>query len=1525
MWCGFSLSLTYQLASAQTFDPVQIGSNLDTEIQSGSVSDAQFSSLQQAEINAFLETEKAQNYFNQSFAPDGVYGELKNGAIVDDWETLAKAMGATAAVLTGAYSVWRQRRKEEIEGIASGDNQALLDLFEREFGDDLEKAENQATQAPFLLSESQIEGRLLNSELWRTKIPQTTEAWELWALNRGLAGGAGTLALMFGLWRRKRSQTIRDERNFQREVRDRPNFEMMKSHLDALPSEEAAYEKSLSSFLAPYREIVFGSREANLAYWSKPFRSAWAENYLETQMEIEGLQKQLQGELNPAQKRAVENQEKRITHFEARKPKLIEQRAYALALLAKNLENKKSAEEKGQTARALGIASIIKKRRDSIARMDFQLRTNIPKQIENAKARIEELRSRSTLSSARSLNLNRRLSKLQEQASIYKPFEEDYQNRLAIYEKRSTDINDRYEANWAHNLKTLKPKFNESWKRLLSTREPIGGIAWENALGKLASETKASIEKRNEAKSAGFNQLWDKSISTIGFETIAKWAQDGVNQEYDPAYDKSIEALRQYYDEKLANLPVKLKQDYAHKRQHAERYNSQLSHTAWREAAAKFDQYYGQWYSCYVDEQKRLYVYNRVQTGIIRLPDEQTYVNEQTAWLSAYYERQKLEYPDKKTRYDLARLFSVATTNSSFLENMSAEEKLEFSDLEPQIGSANRVMSFVNTLESAATKSNFFSGLKVGLDFKSYTQKKFDILESQDPYKSKIQAIEARINTSNILTAREYIARQTPTVQAHLVSRGVNKLTNDMLRDRRRMAINQNYSSQKLAEHAHAIASSRTGYSASYEQTLRRLAEDATTREATRLGGWERLYKVHPDIHAEQMRVLNAEKSILKKQQAQWDAAKQTALTLLAGIKNPDTNWFEAFKWLNQEKNERLANPLTQEILHSETGQSGASLLGSELSIAEALKPLAQLEHQHEEEQLENQQSARSLQEIHSAGFHGSVDKILAQMKYFASPEGMAKTDAINNQASLNARRGEFENLTEGWTDEQLKKYTFKDYLAGHKDQTRGLNSTQSSSLSNHQSTQTTETQNSGQSQPTSQSQVNENGEIDTRNTVELLEPYGDLSSEAPASVEAFKNYLAQQKSLNESSENPVNFEQFKQFLADKEAKEKALTDQILDEVLNLGNADAEASLAEAKNNLKDVQDQTFDEYIEEQLAQAKRDQISAFFSATEKVESNPIVRDAFDSANKVSVVEVQGKRVTFTLNIPESQINQSSWWTYYKNRFVSYIRDASDNVAFGEYSQKDQNLLGTLLEIGTALSGLDAPMDLRDLVKSLQDKDLAKTAIYSVALLPLVGALKTFLRNTPETTLKGKLTDLTNTLKQNFEQNFRVNLNQNGEFVTPEGFRVKVENAPVQKSLGSGASSAAWMVDSPNFKNGLYETVKGLDHQVGGEVLNLTNKNGLIKILKPGVTHPQKFTQSSVDYVVFSDGSVKFGHLHSFLSDSNPVRYAGQAHFSSGKLTGFDNMSGHYKPNKNDIEGINFTKISLNNRLGQEANFIKN
>lgn len=82
------------------------------------------------------------------------------------------------------------------------------------------------------------------------------------------------------------------------------------------------------------------------------------------------------------------------------------------------------------------------------------------------------------------------------------------------------------------------------------------------------------------------------------------------------------------------------------------------------------------------------------------------------------------------------------------------------------------------------------------------------------------------------------------------------------------------------------------------------------------------------------------------------------------------------------------------------------------------------------------------------------------------------------------------------------------------------------------------------------------------------------------------------------------------------------------------------------------------------------------------------------------------------------------------KDGAIPYIEKSGEKLLLGNYSEKDVTLLSTAGNVGIALAGFDAPMDIRDLTYDIQhwgeeEYFVLHLATDAIALVPVIGAIK--------------------------------------------------------------------------------------------------------------------------------------------------------------------------------------------------------
>ncbi|MFH1947129.1 MAG: RHS repeat-associated core domain-containing protein [Candidatus Magasanikbacteria bacterium] len=118
----------------------------------------------------------------------------------------------------------------------------------------------------------------------------------------------------------------------------------------------------------------------------------------------------------------------------------------------------------------------------------------------------------------------------------------------------------------------------------------------------------------------------------------------------------------------------------------------------------------------------------------------------------------------------------------------------------------------------------------------------------------------------------------------------------------------------------------------------------------------------------------------------------------------------------------------------------------------------------------------------------------------------------------------------------------------------------------------------------------------------------------------------------------------------------------------------------------------------------------------------------------------------------------------------------------------------------------------------------------------------------------------------------------------------------------------------------GAYRMVSGMTEDLSGEFYRLQKMtDGKIRYLNNGsrMTPPRE-----VNYIL-KDGQIKFGDKHSFLAKGGNVDYAGSVRFSTDykSVEWWNNGSGHYLPDSNDLNGRSMVEREFKKNLGIDLN----
>ena len=186
LFCYFSwLAVASPLAIAQ-FDPVAPTPSTAEVPVSQTVTNAQFDSLEGVvSPEVWLQKPEIVRFLSQNFVADGVYGELENGALVDDWQALGSGIGMQGRELANTYSVWRAKEKARLASLRAGEASAIEGLFEAHLDP---TAESAVTKEGLVLSNA--------------------SDWEAFAKDKGVPAGGVALLALYGVWRRRKDQEV---------------------------------------------------------------------------------------------------------------------------------------------------------------------------------------------------------------------------------------------------------------------------------------------------------------------------------------------------------------------------------------------------------------------------------------------------------------------------------------------------------------------------------------------------------------------------------------------------------------------------------------------------------------------------------------------------------------------------------------------------------------------------------------------------------------------------------------------------------------------------------------------------------------------------------------------------------------------------------------------------------------------------------------------------------------------------------------------------------------------------------------------------------------------------------------------------------------------------------------------------------------------------------------------------------------------------------------------------------------------
>jgi len=1122
-----TISFHASTITAQSFEPIQVGESLTQEVSIGSVELSQWQSLQQAEVAILENDQTVQTYFENNFNVDGAYGELNSGVIVTDWNNVAKQMGTTGFALAGAYALWRRRRLQYLEKLRSGDSSAIDELFEEHFSSPNEGLNGSTVEQTY-------------------SIPQTNEAWESWAKERGVPGAGATLAALYTLWVKRRQQAkptdqyyddileitsnaetnwsafyqalaLSNQEKYQDEVEiinEQHGLSVEETNQHNALKAQIQAEQTKLNILNSYRYYFSESDEARMREWQRTGSYYYGRNYggYSQKLSRAGYNKDIfsLGKDIAAQQAVIDSLKSQETPFLdviATKNKLVSTVSSKYQVLLSGAYSYWSTISQR--------AQVTQNWQEGLQNLSSQvsawLETEAQRQEKTFKQNLKTVLSTFSAQDVEALktdqfvfdqNPNFAMTIAQKEAEIEAQIAQLATKAEGEFQRQAAQVN-------AYNQNLLP-----TLEREAEARYPFGTALYNSDfeyVRKLRSAYVAEQQKIRALVLPDRNVIQQRYLvdhkagleaSLLSYKT-GKAAYDlrrALSQASDLDLTTPIEILIPLVEDLVPSLNQDLENLKQQKEQALARANAVVSN-AYSAIEAQFRaQYpndYNYWYV-------RQYVWPPFYESQI----------------AGYQAQKDLQIKAANQQFDplisqAYRDIEIAKTDYQKELEIRVQKVATLENLRAQAPDANRLLSFFNQLENVAPKSQFFTDKNTQTGdlmlYESAIASLKSNLNQGGDFANEIAEIKQQLSVSNTLTWDEHLD-QNPADKAYLALNPETEWWSKDNWERQRFEIGYTYGqtwNKRYAELARSISTNYMG-AADNPHLIAKLEEYAVNAHEEMLQshtGWEQYYKEHPLIADARRDQLQARLDEL--QAAQNKEAAQLAAqieTLQAAQSETIDQLYATQKWLGSASEDRAKNALTDQIIEAE--------IATEPS--QTISPSTLLDNLAWERKTQSLQSKIEVGEFAGpavswamvANYDPKQDDQLqakiSRMHWLDTDSGKEHASNVFNAASrvFHEKRYEAYKTTNG------VELSFNEYLR----RATGVNGQSLDRVTMPESTPSTS------SDPT----INEYGEIDTRNTVELVEQYDGISSENPESIKAFKQYMAE-KSLRESSENPTN------------------------------------------------------------------------------------------------------------------------------------------------------------------------------------------------------------------------------------------------------------------------------------------------------------------------------------------------------------------------------------------------------------------
>ncbi len=986
--------------SVYAFDPIVPQERLDKIVQIGTITPAQFETLDEATIKNILSRKDVESLLRKHFELLGIYGETTGGLILrtpEDWSKFGNQVSLSGTVFEKVYDYWYREKIQNQSELATGETEDIENFFEKHFSPDQEN----------LLTDGRVLGKDID--------------WGTFAYERGLPMTAGILFALYQLWWKKKKEE---------EV---PSWD---SQLDNIYQEK--FETNREGFGSFYNAVRSDPRVYQYndwypnawTFWQKA-RQKYEDNIRFTQKAKELVQTVSDYIYNRKTKQEQEFQkafQEILSELNIEEIEALSHNEFVPEPLPEFLDTQTVAEAlKISQEKLVNGWDQFKDQFLEEKELKNFLQTQLGplgEELVNHPAEREQLII--TVKNVWEEQFEK--EKQQEMARIYQEADQWYQENIkyAVYNYQYQNVINGKEKRIQEKLKHLetilapqKETLNQVFDSFIVSTQQEKGLL-DKKIQKITYRQelvqevdyitpveelfpyqepplippKEILTQTVEAFYQDYKAVVEQELEIDYWQGLLQSAQllyNDVVEKEKALCDRDIEIANQKIGEAKAKL-IELEQKVDPYKNtivaHAEVYTEEFS-KLFDELFEKIDAEYKKRI-----EKEQLYW--------------EPYLKDPNYWIRTRAQ-QNMEVSLKRYQeeYEEAKKKLKSYRSGSFLKQVGCtaklrkeerddfnkkqkENRIEYSRKRQESPSKERVRQYLASLNDTEN-SAFFQIQKMAILHAETIQNEIlslkEIQNSPSPYDAEKTTLKEKLQTPNAYSFEEYLSRNGITNTSWVVK-------DDWLRQKENIGRKGgDYWGQKYAQYSCSLMRDFSSYDQRALDTLRNLAQKAHEEKLASFAGWEKFYKTHPlqyDIEYQKLTeqlswIATLEKERNQILQEQMDKLEET-------LRQSNDFLFSSAQWLAKTQEEREKDALTQNILEAEV----QSMMGKDLAPLDPQTLIRHFSEVRESQKVLQQSQLKDIQERPRENpFVLNIEQLIApierQMLYNETPEGVAQ------------------------------------------------------------------------------------------------------------------------------------------------------------------------------------------------------------------------------------------------------------------------------------------------------------------------------------------------------------------------------------------------------------------------------------------------------------------------------------------------------------------------------------------------------